>query len=303
MDPIAAALAPLHRVAVPATYAFAIVVIFGEFFVLRALQKRVSVRGGVTSLASGGLSFGLLFLADRALFGGLYAWSHAHRFATLGTSWPVWLGAFVVYDLMFYVAHRAGHEVRALWCFHAVHHTADEMRLSSAVRGSALDFIYLPWFFVWIPLLGVHPLMLLTVEALSRMWGIATHVSPHLVGRLGPLHGLLVTPSVHRVHHGRDVDYLDRNYGEVLLLWDRLFGTWQRETHAPTYGVTTPIDANGLVAIQVGFWQGLARDLARAPDWRSRARYLLDAPGYAHDGPDHRVRVIQAQSASGSSSP
>jgi sterol desaturase/sphingolipid hydroxylase (fatty acid hydroxylase superfamily) len=161
------------------------------------------------------------------------------------------------------------------------------------VRGSVFDVVYLPWFFVWIPLLGVPPVLMLAIEATSRLWGVATHVSPQWVGRLGALDRWLVTPSVHRVHHGRNLPYLDRNYGEVLLVWDHLFGTHQPEHEAPDYGVLADVDSESFVDVQLSPWRDLWADLRRAPDWASRLRYLLDAPGWKHDGPDARVSTLQ----------
>lgn len=291
MDP--APLASIARVAVPATYVVAVALIVGEQLALRAMGLRPRARQSLASLASGAMSFGLLAVATRLLFAGLMARAWAHRATDLGAGPVAWLAAFVTYDLMFWVAHAAGHRVRLLWCFHSVHHTSTEMRLTSAVRGSALDFVYLPWFFVWIPLLGVHPAMLLVVESASRMWGVVTHLSPALVGRLGLLDRVVVTPSVHRVHHGTELAYLDTNYGEVLLLWDRLFGTWTPEGATPTYGLTTPVDPGDLAAVQLSPWHALWRDLSRAPTLTARLRYLLDAPGWSHDSEDLRVTALR----------
>jgi sterol desaturase/sphingolipid hydroxylase (fatty acid hydroxylase superfamily) len=283
--------------AVPATYVVSVGVILVEFLVLRfVLGQRVDHRGGLTSLLSGGASFGLLAVGNRLLYAGLLEAAWAHRFTTLPSTWWSWLLAFLLFDLFFYVGHRAGHEVRLLWCFHAVHHTTQEMRLTSAIRGSAFDVVYLPWFHLWIPLVGLSPPMLLTAEALSRIWGVLSHVSPKLVGRLGVLEGLVITPSAHRVHHGIEPEYLDRNYAEVLCLWDRLLGTFQREERAPTFGLVTPLKDDGFVTVQVSPWAALWGDLRRAPNWTARLRYLFDAPGWSHDGPDLRVRATRRKS-------
>ena len=288
-DPFAA----LRDVAVPATYVFAVAVIAVEALVMLATRKRFSNRSGLASIFSGITSFAMLAVADRLWFAVLAVFAWSHRVVDLGGGPFAWLATFVVYDLMFYTAHRAGHEVRLLWCFHGTHHTTDEMRLTSAVRGSVFDFVYLPWFFVWMPVCGVHPSMLLVVESFARMWGILTHISPHFVGRLGWLEGLWTTPSAHRVHHGRELPYLDRNYSESLILWDRLFGTYTPEKIVPTYGLTVPVDAGSYAAIQLGPWRALWRDLRRARSWTARFRYLFDAPGWDEDGPDRRVRTVQ----------
>ena len=193
-----------------------------------------------------------------------------------------WLGAFLVYDFMFYVAHRAGHRIRILWCFHAVHHTSEEMRLTTAIRGSAFDFVYLPWFFVWLPLLWFHPMMVLIVEATGRLWGVATHIHPRFVGRLGWLDRIIVTPSVHRVHHGRNEAYLDRNYGEVLTLWDHVFGSYIVEIDTPDYGVLAPVDSGDLADVQFSAWRSLGRDLSNAHGLRHAVGILFGPPGSSY---------------------
>lgn len=291
------ALAPVVAVAVPATYVVAVAAIVAEALLLARARVRSKHREAWVSLASGALAFGLLHLANLALYLRVLEAAYAHRVLEPGLRWPAWLGAFLLYDLAFYVGHRAGHEVRLLWCFHSVHHTPEDMRLTTAIRGSAFDFLYLPWFFAWIPLFGFHPAMLLVVESVSRTWGVLTHVAPQLFpsgtfrGPLAPLASVLVTPSAHRVHHARNDHYLDRNYGEVLFVWDRLFGSAAVERVAPTYGVLAPVDPSSLADVQLSPWGALLRDLRRAPDLAARVRYLLDAPGWSHDGPDHRVRA------------
>jgi sterol desaturase/sphingolipid hydroxylase (fatty acid hydroxylase superfamily) len=142
-------------------------------------------------------------------------------------------------------------------------------------------------------LLGVHPSMFLIIEAAARIYGVLVHVHPRFVGKLGILDVLVVTPSVHRVHHGRDVGYLDTNYGEVLTVWDHLFGTWVREVEVPDYGVLKELDPGDFKEIQLSPWVDLWRDIRRAPSLGLKLRYALDAPGYSHDGPDGRVRALK----------
>jgi sterol desaturase/sphingolipid hydroxylase (fatty acid hydroxylase superfamily) len=300
---MAEAPAELLQTALVAAYGISVGALVAEYAALRLLGERLSRRQGLASLLSGGLAFGGLALAQRAFYVGLMDALWAARLVDLGAGVAAWLLCAVLYDLMFYLAHRLGHEVRLLWCFHSVHHTSGEMRLTSAIRGSAFDFVYLPWFFLWMPLLGIHPAILLTAEGFSRIWGVLTHAHPRFVGRLGWLDRALVTPSVHRVHHGRNPDYLDRNYGELLTVWDHLLGTYTPETEPPDYGVLKPVDPGSLADIQLSPWRDLLADLRRAPDLRSRLRYLLDAPGYSHDGPDLRVRARRAAAGAGTEHP
>jgi len=265
-----------------ATYVISVGAIVLEFVVLRSLRERISRREGYASIWSGILAFGGLAVANRLLFVSLMYLAWSHRVFDLGLGATAWLAAFVLYDLMFYVAHRAGHEIRLLWCFHSVHHTSEEMRLTTAIRGSAFDFVYLPWFFIWIPLLGIHPAVVLIVEAGSRLWGVMTHIHPRFVGRLGWLDKVIVTPSVHRVHHGRNAQYLDRNYGEVLIIWDYLFRSYQVETEEPDYGVLAPVDAGSLMDIQSGAWRDLWRDVKAAQGLGPKLRTALGPPSGAY---------------------
>ena len=268
-----------------ATYVISVGAIVLEAVVLRVMREKVSHREGLASVLSAVFAFGGLAVANRLLFIGLMHVVYSHRLFDLGLGVEVWVLGFVIYDLMFYVAHRAGHEIRLLWCFHSVHHTSEEMRLTTAIRGSAFDFVYLPWFFIWIPILGIHPAVILIVEAGSRLWGVMTHIHPRFVGRLGWLDRVIVTPSVHRVHHGRNADYLDRNYGEVLLVWDLLFRSHQPETETPDYGVLAPVDSESFVDIQSSAWRSLARDVRAARGLRKKLSTALGPPGRSYPNP------------------
>ena len=262
-----------------ATYVISILAIFLEFALLRKSGVSANHRESLTSLISGAFAFGGLAVANRFLFIGLMHVAWSYRILEVDIGIAMWIGAFLLYDLMFYAAHRAGHSIRLLWCFHSVHHTSEDMRLTAAVRGSMFDFVYLPWFFVWIPLLGIHPSVLLIVEVFGRIWGVLTHVHPKFVGRLGRLDSLIVTPSVHRVHHGRNPQYLDRNYGEVLLIWDHLFRSYQAETEPPDYGVLASVDAGDFLDVQLSPWKALLRDMQRTSSLRNRLQIALGPPG------------------------
>ena len=278
-------LARILDTAMMATYVISVGAIILEFVVLRVLGERMGRREGRASVLSGILAFGGLAVANRFLFIGLMYVAWSYRVVDLGLGVTAWIAAFVVYDLMFYTAHRAGHRIRLLWCFHSVHHTSEEMRLTTAIRGSAFDFVYLPWFFIWIPLLGIHPSVVLVVEVFGRIWGVMTHVHPRFVGRLGWLDRLIVTPSVHRVHHGRNAPYIDRNYGEVLTVWDHLFRSYRVEDEEPEYGVLAPVDAGDLLDIQLSPWGALRRDVRDAPGLANKLRTALGPPEATYGGP------------------
>lgn len=207
----------------------------------------------------------------------LMAWLHTHIAPfTLAGAWG-WLAAFLLYDLAWYVDHRIAHRTGFFWAMHHVHHSSPEFNTTVASRGFVLDATMLtrPTFYL-LPLIGVSPLHFIVVKIITNVWGIAQHT--RLVGRLGPLDGILATPSNHRVHHGVDAIYLDRNYGEVLILWDRLFGTWQPEQHPPTYGVTQPIDSHNPLTIEVAGLRWLRAKMARCARWQDALACLVRPP-------------------------
>ncbi len=210
----------------------------------------------------------------------LMAWLHG-EFAlfTLGGGWG-WLAAFLLYDLAWYVDHRIAHRTGFFWAMHHVHHSSPEFNTTVASRGFVLDATMLtrPTFYL-LPLLGVSPLQFIVVKIVTNVWGIAQHT--RLVGRLGMLDRILATPSNHRVHHGVDDIYLDRNYGEVLIVWDRLLGTWQPEQHAPTYGVTQPIETHDPLRIEVAGVRWLRAKMRRCDRWQDALACLVKPPEWA----------------------
>ncbi|XXX73783.1 sterol desaturase family protein [Sorangium sp. So ce134] len=223
-----------------------------------------------------------------------------------------WLACFVAVDFCYYWAHRASHRVNFLWAAHAVHHQSEDYNLSVALRQSWLQRA-LFWPFFWpLALLGFPPVMLVTTYTLNVLYQFWIHTQ--LVGRLGPLEWVLNTPSHHRVHHGVDPEYLDRNHGGVLIVWDRLFGTFRAEGAPPRYGVVQPLASFSALRANVDPWRKLARMAAaeprlsgkllvwlRPPDWRSAAvppeeGPLRTDPGYVlHDV--ERPRAVRALAA------
>lgn len=226
---------------------------------------------------TGGYLFGELLVGSFhvALFAGLHA---TLCLVDLGQGLVGWAIAFLLYDLAWYIDHRIGHRVGLFWAMHQTHHSSNEYNMTVASRGSWLDLTFLnrPAFLL-LPLFGFTPVHFMAIKALTNIWGIAQHTQ--MVDRLGPLEGLIATPSNHRVHHGCDPKYLDRNYGEVLIVWDRLLGTYQREEEPPTYGVTERLESYNPAVIETEGWRWLARKMSRATGWRAKLACLYLPPG------------------------
>jgi sterol desaturase/sphingolipid hydroxylase (fatty acid hydroxylase superfamily) len=218
----------------------------------------------------------LLFFGAALLAAYVWIFRHA-RLCDLGRA-PLlaWIAAFVGVDFIYYWWHRASHRIGALWAAHVVHHQSEDFNFAVALRQAVLTPVtHLP-FALLLALLGVPPIPYATAQALSTLYQFWIHTE--LVGKIGPLEQVINTPSHHRVHHGRDARYLDRNYGAVLILWDRLFGTFVAEGERPTYGITRPFRSFSSLRAQVQPLADLAALATGAPRWRDRLAAWLAPP-------------------------
>ena len=271
---------------------------FITLLVLEVLWTRRALREGAQGLlgyekrdtfASLGMGIGNVVISAFTALGAvaLWSWGYQHRVLELGQPalWWSWLLLFFAEDLCYYWFHRAHHGVRLLWAAHVNHHSSQFFNLSTALRQPWFTPITGPIF--WLPLafLGYPPAMILTAEAVSLIYQFWIHTEA--VRKLpAPLEWLLNTPSHHRVHHGKNVPYLDRNHGGVLIVWDRLFGSFaaEDEREPVRYGLTHDISTFNPLRIAVHEFTAIARDLGQARDLRSVLGYLLGPPGWSPDG-------------------
>jgi sterol desaturase/sphingolipid hydroxylase (fatty acid hydroxylase superfamily) len=196
-------------------------------------------------------------------------------------AWWVWIVLFLGDDLAYYWFHRVSHESRVFWASHVVHHSSEHYNLSTALRQTWVPMTYLPF---WLPLLllGFPPWMVLLAQSWSLIYQFGLHTER--IGRLPrPLEAVLNTPSHHRVHHGANEQYLDRNYGGILIVWDRIFGSFIPESERVRYGLTKNIDTFNPVKVAFGEYGALVRDLRAARGWRTRLQVALRGPGWEPD--------------------
>jgi len=214
-------------------------------------------------------------LAVVAVYAGLYELTPLRLDAG---DWWVWVLLFFADDLAYYWFHRVSHESRVFWASHIVHHSSQHYNLSTALRQTWVPMTYLP-FWLALPLLGFEPWMILLAQSWSLIYQFGLHTER--IGKLPrPLEAILNTPSHHRVHHGANEQYLDRNYGGILVIWDRLFGTFEPEGERVRYGLTTNIETFNPVRVAFHEYIALARDLRTTRSWRARWSLLLRGPGY-----------------------
>lgn len=213
----------------------------------------------------------------------LATYTALHRLSPfeLGSGAGVLALALLADDFAYYWFHRLHHEMRVFWAAHVTHHSSRRYNLSTALRQSWTPMTSL-LFYAPLPLLGFEPLLLLTVHSVNLLYQFWIHTET--IGRLGPLEWVLNTPSHHRVHHASNAEYLDRNYAGILMVWDRLFGTFEPERAAPRYGLTHDVESHNPVVLAFHEWAALARDTWRAASWRERLGVLLQPPGWRMDG-------------------
>lgn len=226
-------------------------------------------------------------------------WVYQHRLWTLPMDhWTGWAACFLGQEFCYYWYHRAAHRVRWFWCTHAIHHSPNDLNLSAAYRfGWTGRLTGTLAFFALAPLLGMPPrivLMLLSLNLLYQFWIHATWIP-----RLGPLEWVLNTPSAHRVHHASNLEYLDGNYGGVLIVFDRLFGTYTAERDALPcrYGLVHPMASRNPLTVELAQWLALARDLVRVRSLRALLGHLCMPPGWSPTGAHETTEALRARAA------
>ncbi len=244
-----------------------------------------------------GLGNVLIGLGAKAMQFAIFSLVYQFRLFDIPPAWWSWGILFIADDLTYYVFHRTSHECRLFWASHVVHHSSQKYNLSTALRqtwtGGFMGFI----FWLWLPLVGFSPVMVLTMQAFSLIYQFWVHTQ--LVQHMGPFEWIFNSPSHHRVHHGSNVRYLDRNHAGTLIIWDKLFGTFvpEGDDEKVVYGLTKNIHTYNPVRIAFKEWMDLARDVRQAPDWKTKLRYIFAPPGWSHDGRSHTAEELRAMSA------
>ncbi|MFC7526549.1 sterol desaturase family protein [Parapedobacter sp. GCM10030251] len=196
------------------------------------------------------------FQLTKVLFTGyqlvILGWAYRYRLFDFEPSVGLFAIGFVAADFTYYWFHRASHAWKPLWAFHLIHHSSPWMNLTTSYRLNWFSAIVTPFFYLPMALLGFPPLLIALSVGLNLLYQFFMHTEA--VGKLGPLEGVIDTPSAHRVHHGSNPIYIDRNFGGVLMVWDRLFGTYQPETEKVRYGITSGfVSHNPFVLVFHGF--------------------------------------------------
>ena len=194
------------------------------------------------------------------------------------TNWYTLVILFVATDFAYYWAHRMSHEINLFWSGHVVHHQSEDYNLSVALRQSSFQVVWTFAFYLPLAVIGFNTIDFALMAALTTLYQFWIHTE--LIGKLGILEYILVTPSHHRVHHGRNPKYIDKNHGGTFIWWDMLFGTYQKEEEQPTYGVTKPVNSWNPVWANFANFEIMGHELKQIPRFADKIRYLFFKPGW-----------------------
>lgn len=207
-------------------------------------------------------------------------------------AWWTWAILLFLDDFAYYWFHRISHESRVFWNFHVVHHSSEYYNLSVAVRQSWFSGI-LHWiFYAPIMMLGFAPWMFFLVHGVNLIYQFWIHT--RLIERLGPLEAVLNTPSHHRVHHGVNKLYLDKNYGGILIIWDRIFGTFVRETEEPQYGIIKPVKSYNALWINTHAWFEMWAAMRKRKTLAGKLRCVFGSPNMEFDRAEKNLQISEA---------
>lgn len=240
----------------------------------------------------------ILDISLKFLTFGVLDWCNQHAIYTpdLLTYFPVmaWFIVFIGQDFCFYWLHRAEHYSRVLWAVHSNHHSSEKYNFTVALRSSVLQPFYRFIFYIPVAFLGFDGLTIMFMYAVNQMYQFFLHTE--LVYKLPNWYEkIFVTPSHHRVHHASNVEYLDKNMGQVLIIWDKLFGTFQEETQKPVYGLTSNLKTYHPIKVIFNEWVKLYKDLLKNSSLIDKIKYIFYPPGWSHDGSSKTSNQLRSE--------
>lgn len=275
-------------------------ILIGVELLVSHLQKSHLYRfdDAVTNISCGILQqVSGVFFKTILILGYIYVYN-TYRLADLPNTWWVYVLLFIGIDFFYYWFHRYAHEVSLFWGTHIVHHQSEEYNLSVALRQSALQGFVSMFFYLPLALIGFNPIIFVTINAFQTLYQFWIHTKA--INKLHPIvEYIFNTPSHHRVHHGRNPKYIDKNHGGTLIIFDRLFGTFQAEEEEVVYGVTKPLASWNPLWANFDYYVDLWKDLRRPMSWADRARMLVNKPGWlpARHGGFRAPQMVTAATA------
>ncbi len=221
-----------------------------------------------------------LFMKSVLFIGYMYIFEHWHLFEIPNTIWT-WIILFIGVDFFYYWFHRMSHQINALWAAHIVHHQSEEYNLTVALRQSWFQGWFSWVFYLPLALIGFDPIIFLTLSSFNTLYQFWIHT--RTIKSMGFLEYILNTPSHHRVHHGSNPKYIDKNHAGTLIIWDRLFGTFQKEEEEVYYGITKPLASWNPVWANLHYWKDLIETAKKSDNFTDKIRVFVKPPGWFPD--------------------
>jgi len=280
----------MHQIAEQALILFSTplyIVIIGAEILLSHFQHRKAYTLKDTlaniylMLLNGGID-----LAFRIIYMAVLVYFFNHKIYSISNVYIYWFTLVIAEDFLYYWLHRFDHEIRFFWATHITHHSSQKMNFTVGFRSSVFQPLYRFIYFIPLALLGFKVQDIALAYSATQIWGILVHTE--LIKKMGWLEYILVTPSHHRVHHGSNVKYLDKNMGMFLIIWDKMFGTFQQELDAETYqpikyGLTNNIENTNLSNLVFYEWKSIFNDLKQELSFKQKLLYIFGKPGYSHN--------------------
>ena len=231
------------------------------------------------------LNAGLDVLLRAVFYVAVLMWCYDYHITEISNPWIYWPLLFILEDLAFYIEHRIDHSSRLFWAVHVTHHSSEEFNLTTGFRSSVFQPVYRFIYFIPIVLLGFRPMDIVFVYSLTQTYGILVHTQ--YIRRMPKwFETFFVSPAHHRVHHASNIRYLDKNMGMCLIIWDKMFGTFQDELEEEkvVYGLTKPVESQNPFHIIFHEWKNIRKDVIKKVPLTTKLKYIFMPPGWSHDG-------------------
>ncbi len=261
---------------------------YGIFFVVVAIELLIASKSNrklyqgkdfINNIILGLLTTLFMFII-KGVFIGLFTLCNKIALFNIGMVWWSWIILLLINDLVFYTFHRMSHVVRILWAFHVAHHSSTRYNFSTSVRNNFLIQTFRLFFWTPIALIGFDPVAIILMDSIAYFYQLFVHTQT--IKSLNVFEWFLNTPSHHRVHHGSNPEYIDKNYGAILIIWDRLFRTFRKETAPVKFGITKNIDRQTVPNIMFHEFIAIGKDIVRSRSPGEALNYIFNHPGWGY---------------------
>ncbi|MDQ0106222.1 sterol desaturase/sphingolipid hydroxylase (fatty acid hydroxylase superfamily) [Chitinophaga terrae (ex Kim and Jung 2007)] len=280
-------------------YLFGLIIVLSlleSYFSYKQDKKLYETKDTLTTIYLMGVNFLVNLVMKTGTFLFLdYCYQHYSMVRITNVFW-YWTVLVLLQDFLYWLLHTTGHFVRVFWAVHVTHHSSEHFNLTTGFRSSVFEPMYRLFFFVPLALLGFSAIDILFAYYVTQIYGNLVHTQT--IGKLHPvIEYIFVTPSHHRVHHASNARYLDKNMGMLLIIWDRMFGTFQEELPEDEvrYGLVKEVEDRGPVNIIFHEFIALGKDMKKTPSIIDKIRYLFNPPGWSHDGNSLTSKDLQKQ--------